>query len=54
MKESSGTTIDGLPTISTSVPFQGWIIIFDGTNWGVIGYILKIKEEGQLRVKHSI
>jgi hypothetical protein len=32
-------TIDGSSTISGTLPYQGWIMQYDGTNWFIIGRI---------------
>lgn len=45
--ETSGTvivltetgSIEGTTSIETNVPYQGWNLQFDGTNWHIIGHI---------------
>ena len=32
-------SIEGTTSIETNVPYQGWILQFDGTNWHIIGHI---------------
>ena len=36
--ESPGS-IEGTTSIETNVPYQGWILQFDGTDWHIIGHI---------------
>ena len=36
--ESPGS-IEGTTSIETNVPYQGWILQFDGVNWHIIGHI---------------
>lgn len=31
--------IEGTTSIETNVPYQGWILQFDGVNWHIIGHI---------------
>ena len=31
--------IEGTASIETNVPYQGWILQFDGTDWHIIGHI---------------
>jgi hypothetical protein len=31
--------IEGTTSIETNVPYQGWILQFDGTDWHIIGHI---------------
>jgi hypothetical protein len=31
--------IEGTFSIETNVPYQGWVLQFDGTNWHIIGHI---------------
>ena len=35
----TGITIDGASEIQTNVPYQGWILQFDGTDWWIVGHI---------------
>jgi hypothetical protein len=39
VQSESGVTIDGAASIETNVPYQGWILQFDGVNWHIIGHI---------------
>ena len=32
-------SIEGTTSIETNVPYQGWILQFDGVNWHIIGHI---------------
>ena len=32
-------SIEGTTSIETNVPYQGWILQFDGANWHIIGHI---------------
>ena len=32
-------SIEGTTSIETNVPYQGWILQFDGTDWHIIGHI---------------
>jgi hypothetical protein len=32
-------SIEGTFSIETNVPYQGWVLQFDGTNWHIIGHI---------------
>ena len=34
-----GVTIEGAASIQTNVPYQGWILQFDGANWHIVGHI---------------
>ena len=34
-----GSLIEGTTSIETNVPYQGWILQFDGVNWHIIGHI---------------
>ena len=36
---SDSGTIDGAEGIETNVPYQGWVLQFDGTDWHIIGHI---------------
>ena len=36
---SQAGTIEGTSNIQTNVPYQGWILQFDGTNWNIVGHI---------------
>jgi hypothetical protein len=39
VQSESGVTIEGTSSIETNVPYQGWILQFDGINWHIIGHI---------------
>ncbi|MGY8951526.1 MAG: hypothetical protein ACKVJW_07060 [Flavobacteriales bacterium] len=39
VEPESGVTIEGASSIETNVPYQGWLLQFDGTNWQIIGHI---------------
>lgn len=39
VQSESGVTIEGAASIDTNVPYQGWILQFDGVNWHIIGHI---------------
>jgi hypothetical protein len=32
-------SIEGTTSIETNVPYQGWVLQFDGVNWHIIGHI---------------
>jgi hypothetical protein len=32
-------SIEGTTSIETNIPYQGWILQFDGTDWHIIGHI---------------
>jgi hypothetical protein len=36
---SPGGLIEGTTSIETNVPYQGWVLQFDGVNWHIIGHI---------------
>lgn len=38
VKSETGT-IEGLASVSTNVPYQGWIFQYDGINWHIVGHI---------------
>ena len=37
--QSQSGSIEGVTSIETNVPYQGWVLQFDGTNWHIIGHI---------------
>lgn len=37
--ESESGKIEGTTSIQTNVPYQGWILQFDGANWHIVGHI---------------
>ena len=39
VQSEAGVTIEGAASIETNVPYQGWILQFDGINWHIIGHI---------------
>jgi hypothetical protein len=34
-----GGTLEGNANLSTDIPYQGWVLQFDGTNWHIVGHI---------------